>query len=111
MRAIGEPDGARGTRNLLHRHAVLEIAEPSSPPLLLDRDAVDAEPAEFGPEFARERVGAVDLFGARRDLVGRESPHAVAQQVGGLAEGEIKTGVAAHLPKPFGNDLRRYDMT
>ena len=102
MRAVGQPDRAGGARNLLHRHAMLEIAEPGPAPLLLDRDAVHAERAELGPELAREGVGAVDLVGARRDLVGGEAAHAVAQQVGGLAEVEIEAGVAAHVLMPCG---------
>ena len=76
---------------------MLEIAEPRPAPFLLDRDAVHAELAELGPEIARKGVAAVDLVGARRDLVGGKAAHAVAQQVGGLAEVEIKAGIAAHV--------------
>ena len=77
---------------------MLEIAEPGAAPLLLDRDAVHAELAELRPEVAREGVAAVDLVGARRDLVGGEAAHAVAQHVGGLAQAEIEAAkvVDAH---------------
>ena len=90
MRPVGEADRAGRARDLLHRDAMLEIAEPGAAPLLLDRDPVHAELAELRPQIARERVGTVDLVGARRDLVGREAAHAVAQHVGGLAQAEIE---------------------
>ena len=66
--------------------------------------------AELRPEVAREIVVAVDLGGARRDLVGGEAAHGVAQHVDGLAEVEVearkpvrKRGHA--LVRSFGNDL------
>ena len=99
MRAIGQADRAGRTRNLLHRHAMLEIAEPCPAKFLLDRDAVHAELAQLRPQIARKGVAAVDLVGTRRDLVGGECAHTVAQQVGGLAEVEIEAGVAAHLKR------------
>ena len=99
MRAVGQADRGGGARDFLHRDAVLEIAEPGAAPFLLDRDAVHAELAQLRPQVAREGVAAVDLVGARRDLVGGEAAHAVAQHVGGLAEAEIKAPdiVHAHL--------------
>ena len=99
MRAIGEADRGGGARDFLHRDAVLEIAEPGAAPFLLDGDAVHAELAQLRPEIARKRVAAVDLVGARRDPVGGEAAHAVAQHVGGLAQAEIKAAdvVYAHL--------------
>src|SRR5437764_928668 len=102
MRAVGEPDRSGGAGDLLHRDAMLEIAEPGSAPLLLDRDAMHAELAELGPQIAREGVAAVDLVGARRDLVGGEAAHAVAQHVGGLAQAEVEAAdvVHAHLGWP-----------
>ena len=101
MRAVGQPDRAGRARDLLHGDAVLEIAEAGAAEFLLDRDAVHAERAELGPQIARERVGAVDLVGARRDLVGREAAHALAQHVGGLAE------VEPQARKIAGNHVRR----
>ncbi len=94
MRAVRQPDRARGARDLLHGDAVLQIAEPRPAPLLLDGDAVDAKGAEFGPKVARKRVALVDLVGARRDLVGGETAHALAQHVGGLTEIKVE---AAHI--------------
>src|SRR5215470_13187474 len=75
---------------------MLEIAEPGAAPLLLDRDAVRAELAELRPEIARKGVAAIDLVGARGDLVGGEVTHAVAQHVGGLAQAEIETADVVH---------------
>ena len=99
MRAVGEPDRRGGARDFLHRDAVLEITQARSAPFLLDRDAVHAELAQLRPEIAREGVAAVDLVGARRNLVGGEVAHAVAQHIGGFAEAEIEAAgiVDAHL--------------
>ena len=73
MRAVGQADRGGGARNLLHRHAMGEIAEARAAPLLFDRDAEKTERAELRPQLARKAVGAVDLVGARRDLVLGES--------------------------------------
>ena len=90
MRAVGQPDRRRAAADLLHRDAVLEIAEPGAAVLLLHRDAVQAELADLGPQMARELVGLVDLGRQRRNLVGGEAAHARAQLVGRLAEIEIQ---------------------
>ena len=71
MRAIGQADRGGGARNFFHRHAMGEIAEPRAAQFLLDGDAKQSQRAEFRPQLARETVGAVDLVGARRDLVRR----------------------------------------
>src|SRR5229473_6153216 len=96
MRAVGEADRARRARDFLHRHAMLEIAEPGPAPFLLDRDAVHAELAELGPKIAREGVAAVDLVGARRNPIGGEAAYAVAQHVGRLAQAEIEAADVVH---------------
>src|SRR5262249_47511274 len=88
--AIGEPDRARGARDFLHGDAMFEIAEPEPTPGLADRDAVNAELAEFGPEVAWEGVAAVDLLGARRNMRGCEAAHTLAQHVRRLTEPEIE---------------------
>ena len=49
-----------------------------------------AEVAELAPEVGREHVLVVDLGGARRDLVGGEGAHRVAQHVDRLAEIEVQ---------------------
>ena len=82
--------------NFLHGDAMLEVAEPGAAPFLLDGDAVEAELAELGPEVAREGIAAVDLVGARRDLVGGKAAHALAQHVGGFAEAEVEAADVIH---------------
>ena len=54
MRAVGQADRAGGAADLLHGHAVREIAEAGAAELLLDGDAVQAELAELRPQIARE---------------------------------------------------------
>jgi hypothetical protein len=57
---------------------------------------VNAELAQLRPKIARKGVAAVDLVRTRRNLVGGEAAHAVAQHVGGLAEPEIKAPDIVH---------------
>ena len=90
MRAVGQADRGRRPRHLLHRKAMLEIAEAGAAIFFLDRDAVQAERADLRPEIARKLVAAVDFGGARRDLVGREILHGLADRVRGFAEVEIE---------------------
>ena len=90
MRAIGQADRGRGPRHLLHRDAVLEIAEAGAAIFLLDGDAVQAERADLGPEVARKLIAAVDFGGARRDFVLRERMHRLADRIRGLAEIEVE---------------------
>ena len=90
MRAVGQADGGRAARNLLHRDAMGEIAEPGAAQFLLDGDAEQPERAELRPQFARKFVRAVDLLGKRRDLVGGEIPHRLAQHFDIAAEAEIE---------------------
>ena len=73
MRAVGKADRAGGARNLLHRHAMLEIAEPGAAVRFRHGDAVQPERAHLRPELARKPVLAVDPLGERRDAVGRRS--------------------------------------
>src|SRR3954452_5027761 len=82
---------------------MLQVAEPEPAPGLANRDAVHAELAELGPEIARERVAAVDLLGARRNMCGREAAHALAQHVRRLTEPEIEPTETAcqHGDGPF----------
>ena len=98
MRAVGQADRGAGARNLLHRHAMFEIAQARAAVLLLDRDAVQAERAHFRPQVAREGVVAVDGRGARRDAVLREIVHRLAQHVdvGSEAEIEARPGIGDH---------------
>ncbi len=90
MRAVGEADRGRAARYFLHRDDVLEIAEPGAAEFLLDRDPVQPQRTHARPQLARKPVVAVDLGGDRRDLVGGERAHGVAELVGGLAEVEVE---------------------
>ena len=90
MRAIREPDRARRARHLLHRHAVLEVAQ-AEPAIFLRRgDPVQAERAHLGPEIAGKAVVAVDRRGARRDLLLGEGSGALADHLGAFAEVEVE---------------------
>ena len=90
MRAVRQADRGRCARHFLDRDAVLEIAEAGPAIFLLDGDAVQAERADLGPEVARKLIAAVDLGGARRDLVLRERMHGLADRIRGLAEVEVE---------------------
>ncbi len=92
MRAVGQADRRGSARHLLHRHAMREIAETGAAPLLFDGNAEKPERAELWPQLARKGIGAVDLVGARRDLVLGKIAHGVAQHVDVAAEAEIETG-------------------
>src|ERR1700682_1580980 len=90
MRTVGQADRGRGPRHLFHRDAVLEIPEPRATIFLLDRNPVQAERADLGPEVPRELIASVDFGGTRRDLVRREGMDGLANRVRGFAEIEIE---------------------
>jgi hypothetical protein len=98
MRAVGEADRARGARDLLHRHAVLEVAESQPAIFLRGGDPVQAERPHFRPQIAGKKIVAVDCGGARRDLLLREGSRALADHLGALAEVELERagGVGDH---------------
>ena len=72
-----------------------EVAEAAAAQFFLDGDAEQAQFAKLWPQLAWERVGTVDLVGARRDLVMREAARGVAQHVdlGAKAEVEAVQGI------------------
>ena len=96
MRAVRQADRRRGARDLLHRDDVRQVAEVAAAVLLLDRHAVQAERAELRPEVGRKDVVAVDVGGARRDLVVGELLHRIAQHRDRLAEVEGEAGKMSH---------------
>ena len=108
MRAIGQADGRRGARNLLHRDAMLEIAEARAAIFLLDGNPVQAERADFGPEVAGKLIAFVDFGGARRDLVARKVLHGLADRIRGLAEIEIEHPLRVG---DHGRGLRRHNTS
>jgi hypothetical protein len=69
-----------------------EVAEPGTAPFFLDRDAEEPKRAELRPQLAREGVGAIDLLGARCNLVLGEVAHRVAEHVDIAAKAEIEAG-------------------
>src|SRR5262249_4214779 len=77
MRPIGQPDGRRGSRYLLHGDTMLDVTEAQASPFLLDRDAVRSKLAKPGPQITRKAVAAVDLLGSRGDIRRRKAAHAL----------------------------------
>ena len=57
---------------------------------------MQAELAELFPQVGRKEVVAVDVGGARRDLVVGELLHRVAQHLDRLAEVEGEAGKVGH---------------
>jgi hypothetical protein len=49
-----------------------------------------AEAAHLAPQVRRELVGGIDLRGARRDFLGGEIAHRLAQHGNGLAVVEVE---------------------
>ena len=96
MRAVGEADRRRRAAHLLHRDHVREVAHRRAAELFVDGDAEKAQVAHLAPEVVRKLVGAVDLGGTRRDLVGGELPDRRAQHVDRVAVVEVDGGKVLH---------------
>jgi hypothetical protein len=69
-----------------------QVAQARAAEFFLDRDPVQPDASHLGPQVARKLVAAVDLLGARRDLVLRERLHGLAQLVDLVAETKIEAG-------------------
>src|SRR5207248_2059485 len=84
--------------HLLHRNAVLQVAQPGAAVFFLHGDPEKAQFAQLRPEMAREFVRAVDFVGQWRNFVAAETPHRIAQEVRGVAKPEIerRIGVTNH---------------
>ena len=114
VRAVAQAHRGRRPAHLLHRDAVLGVAEPDPAVLLLDGDPEDAEVAHLGPEVGGEVVRLVDRRRPGRDLVRGEAHHAVADEVGLVAEAEVEAGklvrkrYGAHLLAPAGWTRPKY---
>src|SRR3546814_17450167 len=90
---IAEADRCRRARYLLDRDDMFQIAEPESAPLLLDRDAVEAEFAHRRPQFiAWKPVLAIGAVGERSDLFVGEARGGLADHIGGFYERESTLG-------------------
>src|SRR5947209_6070153 len=92
MRTVAQAHRRGGARDFFKRDAMFEIAETGAAKLFFDRDSVQADRTHFRPEVARELVGAVDLGGARRNLILGEITCGRADHLGGLAEVEVEAG-------------------
>ncbi len=90
MRAVGEADGARDAADLFHGDDVLEVAEAEAAVFLGHGHAEQAHFPEFGPEFARKAVAAVDLVGDRRNAAQGELADGLAQLVDARTQLEVE---------------------
>ncbi|OIQ66570.1 hypothetical protein GALL_518560 [mine drainage metagenome] len=92
MRAVAQAHRGAGARDLLHRHHVRHVAHAGAAVGLGHGHAEQAQVAELAPQVHRELVGAVDLGGARCDLLVRKVAHGLAQGSDVLAELEVQSG-------------------
>ena len=98
MGAVAQAHRGRAAADFLHGDDMLEIAQAGAAVGLGHGDAEQAQIAELAPQITGEFIVGVNRRGARRDLVGGEAAHGIADHVGGLAEAEIEGGklVADH---------------
>ena len=69
-----------------------EVAEPRAAVALGHGDAEQALLAELRPQVARELVAAIDLGGARGDLLRGEAPHLAADLLDLGRQAEVAVG-------------------
>jgi hypothetical protein len=81
MRAVREADGAGRPGDLLHGHAVLQIAKADTAVRFCHGDAVQAERAHLRPEFSGKPVLPIDACRQRCDPFRGKPGHAFAQHV------------------------------
>src|SRR3546814_13271676 len=86
---------------------MFQIAEPESAPLLLNRDAVEAEFAHRRPQLtAWKPVLAIGAVGERSDLFVGAASGGLAEHSGGCAASEIAIGGGRH-GQPLGRCGKR----
>ena len=68
----------------------IEAERPGAAIGLGHGDAEHAQIAELAPQIAWEFIVRVDRRGARRDFVGGEAAHGIADHVGGLTEAVVE---------------------
>ena len=111
VRAVGQPDRTGNAADLLHRDDVFEVAKAEAAVFLGHRHAEQAHGSEFGPEFAREAVAAVDLVGLRRNAPDCELADGLAQLIDACAEFEVEIdrehGALRRGPACQGHDIVR----
>ena len=104
MRGDGDRDRRVDPRQLLDRDRVRQRVGAAAAVLLGDRHAHQPELGHLGDELVREALLAVELLGDRRDLLDRELPHRVADQLVLGRQVEVHGGTFAdrrRLPKTF----------
>ena len=90
VRGDGDRDRRVDPRQLLDRDRVRERVGARAAVLLRDRHPHQPELGELGDELVREALLAVELLGDRRDLLERELPHGVAEQLVLVLEIEVQ---------------------
>src|SRR5215472_8637235 len=85
-----------------------EIAEPGAAPFFFHGNSEQSQRPELWPQLAGKGVGAVDIVGARRNLVFREVTHGVAKHfdIAAKAEIESRQAVPQHRSLPGGRDAK-----
>ncbi len=79
--AVGQPHRRRRPADLFHHDAVREVAHIGAAVLLVDGDAQQAHVAKRAPQVLRKCIVAIDLGGARRDLLLAHLVDRVAEHV------------------------------
>ncbi|MNS51009.1 hypothetical protein D3C72_836730 [compost metagenome] len=100
VRTVGQRYRGRTTADFFHRHHMRQVTQTRAAVLFRHGDAEQAHVTEFAPHVGGEQVVAVDLRGARGDLLGDKGLNLIAQHVDGFTEGEVQ-GWIAH-GSPFG---------
>src|SRR5215472_4883931 len=85
-----------------------EIAEPGAAPFFFHGNSEQSQRPELWPQLAGKGVGAVDIVGARRNLVFREATHSVAKHFDIAAKTEIESrqAVPQHRFLPGGRGAK-----
>jgi len=91
--AVGQRHRCRTTADLFHSHHMGQVAQAGTAVFFGHGNAQQAHVTELAPQVGGEQVVDVDLCRARRNLLGHEGLHLVAQHVDGFAEGEVQGGV------------------
>jgi hypothetical protein len=91
MRAVRQADRGGGATDFLNGDDMFGIAHARAAEFLCHRDAMQSQRAKLRPQIGGKFVSLVYFGGARRDLIGGEGAHHIAQHVGAFAEVEIQS--------------------
>ena len=92
--AVAEADAWGASGNLFHGDGVGQVAKSGAAVFFRDSDTQESKVAQSGPQVSWERVGLVDLRGPWCDLLGRELPHGVPDEVNCLTQGVIQPTIS-----------------